>query len=77
MAIKARRAHFANFKLMSVGRMELTMDTVIRQSDNQSHAYIDGEVAMMSIDKGNYYMLNEVGLAGEKDKYPEELSGGM
>ena len=39
----------------------ITPDTVIRQTDSQVQADIDGEVVMMSIEKGSYYMLNEVG----------------
>lgn len=39
----------------------ISIDTVVRQSPDQVSSSVEGEMAIMSIDKGNYYMLNEVG----------------
>ena len=40
---------------------QLTMASVVRQSRSQVSSNVEGDVAIMSIEKGNYYMLNEVG----------------
>jgi hypothetical protein len=34
---------------------------VVRQSDEQVHADVEGGVVLMSIENGNYYSLNSVG----------------
>ena len=39
----------------------LSVDSVVRRSPDQVSSNVEGEVAIMSIDKGTYYMLNEVG----------------
>jgi hypothetical protein len=41
--------------------MSLSIDSVVQRSTDQVSSNVEGEVAIMSIDKGNYYMLNEVG----------------
>lgn len=38
----------------------LELSSVVRQSENQVAADLDGEVAMMSIENGEYYVLDEV-----------------
>jgi hypothetical protein len=40
---------------------EITVESVVRQSSDQVSSDVEGDVAIMSVDKGNYYMLNEVG----------------
>ena len=37
----------------------ITLSTVIRQSDDQVSADMGGEVALMSIENGKYYCLND------------------
>jgi len=37
----------------------ITLQSIVRQSENQVSADMDGEVAMMSIENGKYYCLNE------------------
>ena len=37
------------------------MSSVVRQSEEQVSAEVDGEVVMMSVEQGNYYGLDEVG----------------
>lgn len=44
-----------NTKASTVG-----LSSVVRQSENQVAADLDGEVAMMSIENGEYYVLDEV-----------------
>jgi hypothetical protein len=39
---------------------ELAASSVVRQSDQQVAADLDGEVAMMSIENGEYYVLDPV-----------------
>ncbi len=39
----------------------LSIDTIVRQSPDQVSSSVEGEVAIMSIERGSYYMLNEVG----------------
>ncbi|GAB6039770.1 lasso peptide biosynthesis PqqD family chaperone [Endothiovibrio diazotrophicus] len=41
--------------------MAIDKSIVIRQSEEQVAAEVDGEVVMMSIERGNYYGLDEVG----------------
>ena len=41
--------------------MVIEKSSVIRQSEDQVAAEVDGEVVMMSVEKGNYYGLDEVG----------------
>ena len=40
---------------------QLSIDTFVRRSSDQVSSNVEGEMAIMSIEKGNYYMLNEVG----------------
>lgn len=39
----------------------LSRDSIVCRSQDQVSSDVQGEIAIMSIDKGNYYMLNEVG----------------
>ena len=39
----------------------IEMSSVIRQSEQQVSAEVDGEVVMMSVEQGSYYGLDEVG----------------
>lgn len=39
----------------------ITIDSMIRQGENQVSAEIDGEVALMSIVNGKYYNMNSTG----------------
>ncbi|AGA92228.1 Coenzyme PQQ synthesis protein D (PqqD) [Thioflavicoccus mobilis 8321] len=41
--------------------MTIERTSVIRQSEEQVAAEVDGEVVMMSVEQGNYYGLDEVG----------------
>jgi len=41
--------------------MTIAMSSVVHQSDEQVAAEVDGEVVMMSVERGNYYGLDEVG----------------
>ena len=41
--------------------MTIEISSVVRQSEQQVAAEVDGEVVMMSIESGNYYGLDEVG----------------
>ena len=37
----------------------ITMETVICQTNSHVSANVDGEIAILSIENGNYYLLNE------------------
>jgi hypothetical protein len=41
--------------------MSIEISSVVRQSEEQVAAEVDGEVVMMSIEQGNYYGIDEVG----------------
>lgn len=41
--------------------MSIEFSSVVRQSEDQVSAEVDGEVVMMSVERGNYYGLDEVG----------------
>ena len=41
--------------------MAIEMSSIVRQSEGQVSAAIDGEVVMMSVERGGYYGLDEVG----------------
>ena len=38
----------------------ISLETVVQRSPDQVSSSVEGEMAIMSIDQGNYYMLNEV-----------------
>jgi hypothetical protein len=40
---------------------EITLETILVRNDSIPSANIDGEIGLMSIDKGKYYALNTVG----------------
>ena len=40
---------------------EVTLNSVVRRSSDQVSSDVEGDMAIMSIEQGNYYMLNEVG----------------
>jgi len=39
----------------------LTLDSVLRQKEGNVSAVVDGEVAIMSVEQGSYFTLNDVG----------------
>ena len=41
--------------------MKITLDTVIKRSDELVHSDMDGETVMMSIEQSQYYGLDSVG----------------
>ena len=40
--------------------MEITLESVIAQSEDQVFTDLEGEVVLMSIQQGNYYSMNSV-----------------
>jgi len=42
-------------------RSPITLDSTLRQMEGNVSAVVDGEVAIMSVEQGSYFTLNEVG----------------
>ncbi len=44
----------------SYEKIEITLKTIVQRDPNQDFSMIDDEVVMLSIENGEYYLLNEV-----------------